>query len=123
MHLPHEGAAAVRARPDAQTRARDDHPHAARAGACLLETERKRHLVYAWFSTATPSANRDTTASPERADISSKARVIGVPVRTWASTEDVFLVRLTARLPHGGSDWLLMLQERDLGFVMWPWEP
>jgi hypothetical protein len=44
-------------------------------------------------------------------------------IRTWASTEDVFLLHITARLPHGGSDWLHMLEDRDLGFVMWPWEP
>ena len=43
-------------------------------------------------------------------------------IRTWASG-DVFLLRITARLPHGGSDWLHMLEDRDLGFVMWPWEP
>jgi hypothetical protein len=44
-------------------------------------------------------------------------------MRVWASGEDVFLLRITASLPHGESDWLAMVQERDLGFVMWPWEP
>lgn len=44
-------------------------------------------------------------------------------IRTWASAEDVFLLHITATLPHGGSDWLVMLEDRDLGFVMWPWEP
>jgi hypothetical protein len=52
-----------------------------------------------------------------------RARIEVRTIRTWASAEDVFLVRMTARLPHGGGDWLVILEERDLGFVMWPWEP
>lgn len=44
-------------------------------------------------------------------------------IRTHVATGDRHVLYLTARLPEGPADWRDMLEDRDLGFVMWPWEP
>lgn len=51
-----------------------------------------------------------------------RERIDLLTVRTWAVAEDAFLLHITAHLPQGGGDWLLILEDRDLGFVMWPWD-
>jgi hypothetical protein len=43
--------------------------------------------------------------------------------RTYASGDGQFALYLTAYLPLGTGDWLTLIEERDLGFVMWTWEP
>lgn len=44
-------------------------------------------------------------------------------IRTYATGGDGFVMEILASLPGGSSDWLAMIEDRDLGFVMWPWEP
>lgn len=44
-------------------------------------------------------------------------------IRTYATDSGPFVVEMQARLPQGSADWLSMIEERDLGFVMWPWTP
>lgn len=44
-------------------------------------------------------------------------------IRVYATGEDRYIVAMLAGLPLGTADWLPMIQERDLGFVMWPWTP
>jgi hypothetical protein len=43
--------------------------------------------------------------------------------RTYASREGQFALYLTAHLPLGTGDWLDLIEDRDLGFVMWTWAP
>lgn len=50
-------------------------------------------------------------------------RIVPRTIRAYARGDDTFVLHVVATLPRGGDDWLVMLQERDLGFVMWPWEP
>jgi len=68
----------------------------------------------------------------DRAIRTAESPVTGLPyadridlssLRTWAVGEEGRIVELRATLPAGPDDWLLIIEERDLGFVMWPWEP
>lgn len=62
-------------------------------------------------------AESPVTGQPYRERISPRS------VRAHASEGDAFVLFIHADLPRGGEDWLVMIRERDLGFVMWPWEP
>jgi hypothetical protein len=44
-------------------------------------------------------------------------------IRTHATSSGPFVVEINGVLPEGAADWLAMIEERDLGFAMWPWEP
>jgi hypothetical protein len=43
--------------------------------------------------------------------------------RVHASGGEAFVVHLSADLLDGPADWLMLIEDRDLGFVMWPWVP
>lgn len=68
----------------------------------------------------------------DRAIRTAESPVTGLPyadridlssLRTWAVGEEGRIVELRATLPAGPDDWLVIIEERDLGFAMWPWEP
>lgn len=62
-------------------------------------------------------ADSPVTGAPYR------ARIVPKTLQVYASGDGAYTMRLVASLPRGGDDWLAILDERDLGFVMWPWTP
>jgi hypothetical protein len=44
-------------------------------------------------------------------------------VRVYAGGGSATVVHVVAHLANGPEDWLMLIEERDLGFVMWPWAP
>ena len=84
-------------------------------------------LTYATASDAMQAALRvDRTIRHAESPVTGelyRERIDLRSTRTYASGEDAFAVHLTASLPRGTADWLELIEQRDLGFVMWTWAP
>jgi hypothetical protein len=93
------------------------------------DVEPRFSLVFSY-----PTAD-DAAAAMFRADRAirtAESPVTGMPyadridlrsTRMWAIGEERTIVELRATLLAGTDDWQAIIEQRDLGFVMWPWEP
>ena len=51
------------------------------------------------------------------------ARIQPLDMRVVGTSEDAVVLLVRTRTLNGTADWLAIIDERDLGFLMWPWEP